>query len=106
MLYYIWFFVLTITGFGFAYLSYRRADCSTTFMCSILFLFMSLIVSWPRIGGRLFNLLDNSLPNSGEDIHDLTVFVVIGMACLVWIAGPAFIAISFDRGNNKQASTN
>lgn len=53
---------------------------------------LALVVSWPKIGEVLFSWLKSAIPQAGTNIHLFTVYVLLGLVCMVVIFGVPLMA--------------
>ena len=107
MIYWIWFFALTALGCFLHWLSQQKNDSGDIrpmiFMASLSSMMMSLVFSYPVLGEVVYTYLIESLPNKGEGINLISVYIICGALSLCWISFPLLIGISVDLMHEKAA---
>lgn len=92
MLYWVWFFGLTVMGWILAYSSARSYGLNKTGF-SFLCLFAATIVSYDDIGGPLMDYLDKTLPSQGEFIHIFTAGFISVFLGAAWVLLPSVLSL-------------
>ena len=111
MLYWIWFFGLSLLGWWFAYRQFKHAAAPhqeqaisrsrAAQWMSYGALLLALLVSWDGVGSRLFEWLQAAVPQVGTSIHTLTVATLTGALCIGWVVIPSMLASRFSVGGGE-----
>ena len=101
MLYWMWFIGLAAVGWFFAF---RQRGNSSARLLSWLAMLFALLISWDGIGARVFGWLDGVVPQVGTGIHTLTVMVLSGLLCVVWIVHPLLVSGQIAASNDTRSS--
>lgn len=92
MLEWIWFVVLTLAAMAFSLFLSRRElldevkDEITLNIIPPWLILVAAWVSWPVLGQKIFNVLDQSIPQNGTVLHLMTVWVLMLLLLFVYSA--------------------
>jgi len=113
MLYWIWFIGLSLLGWWFAFRQPQHAGTPqqdgamsrsrVARWISYGALLLALLVSWDGIGRRVLAWLQAAVPQTGTDIHALTVATVIGALCVGWVVLPCWLVTRFSAAERDSA---
>lgn len=95
MLNFIWFCLLSLVGYLFAILAVKNdegANFATLQIISHSCMVLSLYFVWDLIKEPTINYLTQNLPQKNTDIQTFTIYAIIGLLAILWIAHPIFIA--------------
>lgn len=90
MLYWIWFFILSMFAIFVAYFTVRYAIAE---LGSVVVQIFSLLITWDIHGGVLWNYLSSNIPmpEDGWFIHSLSVFAITAIPTLLWLFVPLLL---------------
>ena len=110
MLHWIWFVVLTLVGWLFAFKEIRLQSRDTgpdeqvnTYLISIGCLLMALIFSWPVIAEPYYLAVMDLIPSSADDLNLFTAILICLFTLILWLFLPMLAALVFMNDDGEVA---
>ena len=95
MLIWVWFGIFVAIGWIFAYRTWHEKWGDNDQLISHAAMTMAGVVSWDGIGAKMLETISLLVPESGSELHALTIGVSMVFIGLVWVSHPVLMGFLF-----------